>query len=80
MVTSALKMETVRFSETLVSTSQSMRRPNPEEHHKFTNSFTSFGERFDREIVCHFQKLYGSKEFEPYFINPLKPEAYINST
>jgi hypothetical protein len=26
-------METVRFSETLASTSQSTRRPNPEEHH-----------------------------------------------
>jgi hypothetical protein len=29
----ALKMETVRFSETLASTSQSTRRPNPKEHH-----------------------------------------------
>jgi hypothetical protein len=35
MVTSALKMETVRFSETLASTSQSTRRPNPEEHHQY---------------------------------------------
>jgi hypothetical protein len=26
-------METVRFSETLASTSQFTRRPNPEEHH-----------------------------------------------
>jgi hypothetical protein len=34
MVTSVLKMETVRFSETLASTSQSTRRPNPEEHQK----------------------------------------------
>jgi hypothetical protein len=30
---SALKMETVRFSETLASTSQSTRLPKPEEHH-----------------------------------------------
>jgi hypothetical protein len=35
MVTSALKMETVRFSETLASTSQSTRRPNIEEHHQY---------------------------------------------
>jgi hypothetical protein len=32
MVTLALKMETVRFSEMLASTSQSTRRPDPEEH------------------------------------------------
>jgi hypothetical protein len=35
MITSALKMETVRFSEALASTSQSTRRPNPEEHHQY---------------------------------------------
>jgi hypothetical protein len=34
-VTSVLKMETVRFSETLASNSQSTRRPNPEEHHHY---------------------------------------------
>jgi hypothetical protein len=34
MVTSTLKMETVRFSETLASISQSTRRPNPEERHQ----------------------------------------------
>jgi hypothetical protein len=32
--TSALKMETVRFPETLASTNQSIRRLNPKEHHK----------------------------------------------
>jgi hypothetical protein len=37
IVTSALKMETVRFSETLASTSQFTRRPNPEEHHHYPN-------------------------------------------
>jgi hypothetical protein len=30
-----LKMETVRFSETFVSISQSTLRPNPEEHHHY---------------------------------------------
>jgi hypothetical protein len=30
---SALKMDTARFSETLASTNQSTRRLNPEEHH-----------------------------------------------
>jgi hypothetical protein len=35
MVTSALKMKTVRFSKTLASTSQSTRCPNPEEHHQY---------------------------------------------
>jgi hypothetical protein len=35
MVTSALKMETVCFSEKLASTRQSTRRPNPEEHHQY---------------------------------------------
>jgi hypothetical protein len=40
MVTSALKMETVLFSETLASASQSTRRPNPEEHHKYILLFT----------------------------------------
>jgi hypothetical protein len=35
MVTSAMKMEAVRFSETLASTDQSTRRPNPEEHHQY---------------------------------------------
>jgi hypothetical protein len=34
IVISALKMETGRFSETLVSISQSTRRLNPEEHHQ----------------------------------------------
>jgi hypothetical protein len=33
IVTSALKMETVCFSETLASTDESIRRQNPEEHH-----------------------------------------------
>jgi hypothetical protein len=28
-------MEIVRFSETLASTSESTRRPNPEEHHQY---------------------------------------------
>jgi hypothetical protein len=40
MVTSALKMETARFSETLASTSHSTRRPNPEQnqyHHCHEN-------------------------------------------
>jgi hypothetical protein len=34
IATSALKMETVRFSETLVATDESTRRQNPEEHHQ----------------------------------------------
>jgi hypothetical protein len=34
MVTSALQMEIVHFSKMLASTSQSTRRPNPEEHHQ----------------------------------------------
>jgi hypothetical protein len=38
MVTSALKMETVRFSETLASTSQSTWRPNPEKHYQYFHS------------------------------------------
>jgi hypothetical protein len=33
-VTSALKMETTRFFETLAFTNQSTRRPNPNEHHQ----------------------------------------------
>jgi hypothetical protein len=33
--TSALKMELVRFSKTLASTSQSTRHPNPDEHHQY---------------------------------------------
>jgi hypothetical protein len=32
---SALKMETVHFSETLASTSPFTWRPNPEEHHQY---------------------------------------------
>jgi hypothetical protein len=35
MVTSVLKMETVRFFETLASTSQYTRRLNLEEHHQY---------------------------------------------
>jgi hypothetical protein len=35
MVTSALKMEAARFSETLASTSKSTRRQNQEEHHQY---------------------------------------------
>jgi hypothetical protein len=42
IVTSALKMETVRFSETLASTSQSKRRPNPKEHFHHHLSIYSF--------------------------------------
>jgi hypothetical protein len=34
IATSALKMETVCFSETLASTDESTRRLNPEEHHQ----------------------------------------------
>jgi hypothetical protein len=33
-ITSALKMETARFSETLVYTNQSTRRFKPKEHHQ----------------------------------------------
>jgi hypothetical protein len=33
IVTSALKMETEHFSETLASTDESTRRQNPDEHH-----------------------------------------------
>jgi hypothetical protein len=32
--TSALKMETIRFCETLASASESTRRPNPKEHNQ----------------------------------------------
>jgi hypothetical protein len=39
--TSALKMETARFSETLASTNQSIRRLNPEEHHQLYDSYST---------------------------------------
>jgi hypothetical protein len=38
IATSALKMETVCFSETLASTDESTQCQNPEEHHAITNS------------------------------------------
>jgi hypothetical protein len=39
LITSALKMETARLSETLASTSQSTRRLNRKEHHRKTTLF-----------------------------------------
>jgi hypothetical protein len=44
-VTSALKMETVRFSETLASTNQSTRRLSPEDHHPSSSLCVVWGTR-----------------------------------
>jgi hypothetical protein len=52
MVTSALKMEAVRFSETLASTSQSTRRPNPKEHHQYRHRRENLKSKWDNCLSC----------------------------
>jgi hypothetical protein len=48
--------ETVRFSETFASISQSTRRPNPEEHHQYRHRHENLKsqQNFGTELCIHF--------------------------
>jgi hypothetical protein len=75
---SALKMETVRVSETLASTGESTRRQNPEDHHHPHRRENLISRTLDLTYIVHMLSLY------TYYCNMLletsKPiEVYLVS-
>jgi hypothetical protein len=53
-VTSALKMEKVRFSKMLASTNQSTSRLNPEEHHHHHHRSENLKSHISNSVLLHF--------------------------